>query len=104
MGGKKAHKGHQHTAGKAQGDGGLHRFMNAHIVFCAVAAGRHNVCAQRKAHEQVHQQVDQRAVGADSGQRRAACKPAHHNDVRRIEQQLQNAGCRQGQCKQDDLF
>ena len=78
--------------------------MDALIVLRAEAAGRNDVRAQRQAHEQVDQQVDERTVGADSGQRCAARKASHDDDIGCVEQQLQDAGCSQRQGKQDDLL
>ena len=104
VGCKKAHKSHQYAAHKAQGNSGLHRFVHALVILCAIAAGSHNVCTQRKADKQVDQQVDERTVGTNCCQRGAADEPAHHDHIGSIEQQLQKAGCRQRQGKQDDLF
>ena len=78
--------------------------MHAQVILCAIAAGSHNVCTQRKADKQVDQQVDERTVGTNCCQRGAADEPAHHDHIGSIEQQLQKAGCRQRQGKQDDLF
>ena len=65
VGCKKANKSHQHAAHKAQGNSGLHRFVHALVILCAIAAGSHNVCTQRKADKQVDQQVDERTVGTN---------------------------------------
>ena len=102
--GEKAHHGQQYTADKAQRHRGLHGVLYAAFILCAKAAGCHDVCTQRKAHEQVHQQVDERTVGAHCRQCRAARKAAHHHHVCRVEQQLQNAGRRQRDGKQNDLL
>ena len=104
MGCKKTNKSHQYAAHKAQGNSGLHRFVHALVILCAIAAGSHNICTQRKADKQVDQQVDERTVGTNCCQRGAADEPAHHDHIGSIEQQLQKAGCRQRQGKQDDLF
>ena len=72
--------------------------------FAPKQRGRNDVRAQRQAYEQVDQQVDERTVGADSGQRRAARKASHDDDIGCVEQQLQDAGCSQRQGKQDDLL
>ena len=103
-GGKKAHHGQQYAAGKAQRHGGVHGVLYAVLVLCAKAAGSYDVRAQREPNEQVHQQIDQGTVGADCGQRGAAGKAAHHHNVCRVEQQLQNAGCSQRNGKQNDLL
>ena len=104
VGCKKAHKSHQNATHKAQGNSSLHRFVHALVILCTITAGRHNVCTQRKADKQVDQQVDERTVGTNCCQRGAADEPAHHDHIGSIEQQLQKAGCRQRQGKQDDLF
>ena len=101
---KEPHHSQQHAADKAQRHRGLHRVLYAAVIFCAKAAGRHHVCAQRKPYEQVHQQVDEGAVGADGGQCGAARKAAHDHYVRSVEQQLQNAGSCQRDGEQDDLL
>jgi len=82
----------------------VHRILHALFVPGAKAPGCHHIGTQRKPDEQVDQQVDQRAVGANGGQRRAARKAPHHHNVGGVEQQLQNAGCRQRHGKQDDLL
>ena len=101
---KEPHHSQQHAADKAQRHRGLHRVLYTALVLCTKAAGRHHVCAQRKPYEQVHQQVDEGAVGADGGQCGAARKAAHDHYVRSVEQQLQNAGSCQRDGKQDDLL
>ena len=104
MGCKKAHKSHQNATHKAQGNSGLHRFVHALVILCTITAGRHNVCTQRKADKQIDQQVDECTVGTNCCQRGAAGESTHHDHIGSIEQQLQKAGCRQRQGKQDDLF
>ena len=99
-----AHHGQKEAADEAQRHRRLDGGVDALLVLCAEAAGRDDVRAQRQAHEQVDQQVDECAVGAHCRQRRAARKTAHDHHVSRIEQQLQDAGCRQRQGKQDDLL
>ena len=100
----KAHHRQQHAADQAQRYGGVHRVLHALFVPGAKAPGCHHVGTQRKPDEQVDKQVDQRAVGANGGQRRAARKAPYHHNIGGIEQQLQNAGCRQRHGKQDDLL
>ena len=102
--GKKADKGQQHAADETQRDRGLDGVADACIVFCAETACRHDVCTQRHSDEQVDQQVDQRTVGADRGQCSAARKPADHHNVGCVEEELQDAGRRQRQRKQDDFL
>ena len=101
---EEAHHGQKEAADEAQRHRRLDGGVDALLVLCAETAGRDDVRAQRQAHEQVDQQVDECAVGAYGRQRRAARKTAHDHHVSRIEQQLQDTGCRQRQGKQDDLF
>ena len=102
--GAKAHHRQQHAADQAQRHGGMYRILHAFFVPGTKAPGCHHVGTQRKPDEQVDQQIDQRTVGANSGQRRAARKAPHHHNVGGVEQQLQNAGCRQRHRKQNDLL
>ena len=101
---EKADKGQQHTADEPQRDRSLDGVLHPALVFGTKAAGCDDVRAQRKPYEQVDQQVDERTVRADSGQRGAAREPSDDHHVCSIEQELQNAGCCQRQGKQDDLF
>ena len=101
---KEAYKGQQHAADETQRHRRLDRILDAAFIFGTKAAGGHDIGTQRKADEEVDQQVDERTVGADSGQCRAAHKPPDHNDVGRVKEELQDAGRCQRQGKQDDLF
>ena len=69
----------------------------------AVLPGGQNVGAHGQANEQVAQQIDDGSVGAHRRQRIVSGEAAHHNDVRRVEQKLQNAGEHQRQCKLQQL-
>ena len=55
--------------------------------------------------EQIDDEIDQRAGRTDRGQRRVAVssKPPNHDDIRRIEEQLQDAGEHQRQGKPKQL-
>ena len=101
---KKAHARQQHTADKAQRHRRVDSILHALIVPRAKAAGSHNVGTQREAHKQVDQQVDEGTVGAHRRQSGAARKAAHRHNVCCVEQQLQNAGRRQRERKQDDFL
>ena len=103
-GGKEADKGQQNAADQTQRHGGVHRVLHAALVLCAEAPRCHHIGTQRQADEQVDQQVDERTVGADRRQSRAAGKAADNDHIGGVEQQLQNAGCRQGKGKQNDLL
>ena len=85
---KKADNGQQHTADQPQRDRGLHGMVYAALVSGAKAPGCDDVGTQRKPHEQVDQQIDERTVGAHRCQSGAARESPYHHDVRCIEQQL----------------
>ena len=57
----------------------------------------------KQTYKQVDQQIDQRGVGAHSSQGRLSAELAYHHHIRRIEQELQQAGGHQRQRKQQDL-
>ena len=80
------------------------RLGNVLVLAGAVVLGDDGAAADGNAHEQVDDQIDDGAVGADGGQRMAAYIPPHHDDVGGIEQQLQNAGGHQRQREQQDLL
>ena len=101
---KEPHHSQQHAADKAQRHRGLHRVLHTALVLCTKTACGHHVCAQRKPHEQIHQQIDEGAVGAHCRQCGAARKAAHDHHVRCVEQQLQDAGSCQRDGEQDDLL
>ena len=65
--------------------------------------GHHHIGAHREAYKQVDGEVDQRGVGAHRRQGLLAGEPAHHHHVRRVEQELQQAGGHQRQGEQQDL-
>ena len=75
------------------------------LIFAAAEIARNeNVDADGDAHEGVDEEVDERRRCADCGKR---CRPGEFSDdnhVRRVEQQLQNAGRRQRDGKQNDLL
>ncbi len=66
--------------------------------------GDDGAAADGDAHEQVDDQIDDRAVGADCRQRMAAHIPPDDNDIGGIEKQLQYARCHQRQREQQNLF
>ena len=95
----------QHNAAKNQAGQhrGVHRLPQGLGIAGAVILGHQHVCAHGKTDEQVDDQVDK---GAGRAHRRQGLGPhelPHHDDVRRVEQQLQNAGNRQGDGEPDDL-
>lgn len=81
----------------------MHALVHRIHVLRAVAAGDEHIRAHRKAHEQVDDQVDECRGGTHRRQRRVAGVAAHHDDVRRVEQQLQNARAHQREGKGQDL-
>ena len=69
----------------------------------AQVLGDHHIGTHRQTYKQVDQQIDQRGVGAHSSQGRLSAELAYHHHIRRIEQELQQAGGHQRQRKQQDL-
>ena len=92
-----------HAQNEAQGDGAVDGTLDAHVVAAAGIARDQNVDADGNADERAGQKIDERRGRADGGQRRAAREFADDDDVRRVEQQLQNARQRQRQGKHQDL-
>ena len=62
----------------------------AHVLFplAAVIFGHQDINAHGKAHKHINQQIDKGGSGTNCRKGAAAGKPAHHNDVRCIEQKL----------------
>ena len=96
----------QHDAADQAGeDRRVHRVRHALVVVRAERPRDDDVCANRQPQKEVDDHVDQRARRAD----RRLCgdavlgKLADHDDVRRVEQQLQNAREHQRQRKQENL-
>ena len=87
----------KHTGHQRQGDGGMHAAGYALTIACAVGMGDDDVAAQGKTHEQVGQQVNQRAGGAHRRQGLGACKLADNGNIRSVIKQLQDAGEHQRQ-------
>ena len=92
---KDAHHRQDQAADDAQQDGGVDHPVELVPVMGAVAFGGHGVGADGQSHEQVGQKADQGGVGAHRRQGVVPGPPAHHHDVRRVEEQLQNTGTHQ---------
>ena len=69
----------------------------------SIESGGQYIGSQRNADKQIDEHIDQCRGGTYSRQRLTSGEPSHHNDIHCIEQQLQNAGHHQGQCKGDQL-
>ena len=80
------------TTANRQENGGVDGFAEFFILMRAVMPRGQNVCADGKPQKQVGQQVDEGRVGSHRSQRVISGIPAHHNDIRRVEQQLQHRG------------
>ena len=94
-----AHHRQHNAAEQRQQHGGMHRLPQGILIAGPDEPGRQDVGAHRQPHEQIHQQIDERRVGAHRRQRVVPGEFAHHHNVRRVEQQLQNAGAHQRQGK-----
>ncbi len=64
---------------------------------------RQHAGSQRYTDEQVCEHADEGRRGPDSRQRLAPRKPSHHDDIHRIEHQLQDSGQHQRQRKRDQF-
>ena len=83
----------------------MHHLRNAVTVARADLLCHRNACSDRKAHEQVDDQIDQRAARANRRHRRiCVIRPVSHNHhIRRVIQQLDNAGEHNGKHEQNDV-
>ena len=66
-------------------------------------AGHADIDAHRQTHKEIDDQIDQGCGGPHRRHRLGSHKAPHHDDIRRIEQQLQNAGRHQRQTEEDNL-
>ena len=64
---------------------------------------RHNIGADRHPDKKIRQQVNERAGRTDCRERLIPRKFADDNDIRRIEQKLQNTGEHERQCKKQQF-
>ena len=69
----------------------MHGVGHIRVFPCAIVARDRYAHADGKPHEQVDDQVDERAGGTDCRKRRAPGIAADDDHIRRIEQQLQHA-------------
>ena len=92
------------TADDRQQHRGMHNLMHAAFVFGAEKPCRGNIGTDRKPDEQIDDQIDERACGADSGKRRASGKPSDDNDIGGVIEQLQDAGQHQRYGKEHELW
>ncbi len=90
--GRKADDRQHCAAHKGQEHGGMHRFGDVFRVLRAGEARDEHVYADGKADKQADDHVIERTDRTDGRQRFIARKPADHDGIRRVEEQLQNAG------------
>ena len=87
---KVADEDHQDPADDRDADGGMYRFSCVSFIPCPAIARHQHIAADRDAQKQIDEQIDQRTGGTNGRQCLTAGKPADHDDVRRIEEQLQD--------------
>ena len=90
-----AQKDQHHAANQADQHRRVHRLVQVLALARPIVPGHQHVDADGKADKQVDNQLDESAGRTHRRQGLGAHKLPHHNDVRRVEQQLQNA--RKGQ-------
>ena len=81
----------------------MHRVGNALGVLRAEEMGQGHVGADGQSDQQIHDQIHQGAGGPHLGQGVAARKAADDHQIRRVEQQLQQAGEHHRQGKEQQL-
>ena len=98
-----AHKDEDNPGDDADKHGGVDGLPQILVIAAAIVPRHQHVDANGQADKQVDNQVDK---GAGRAHRRQGLGPhelPHHDDVRRVEQQLQNAGKGQRDGKPDDF-
>ena len=91
---------HEHAADEGCDDGSMYGAVYGLAVAAADGVGDDDVCAERDADEQIQDQADDRAVGADGGhgsRAHIAREVADDSDVGRVEQLPEDAGRGDGQ-------
>ena len=91
---------YDHAADEGRDDGGMHGAVHGLAVAAADGVGDDDVRTERDADEQIQQQADDRAVGADGshgGRAHIAREIADDGDVGRVEQLPEDAGRGDGQ-------
>ena len=99
---KNADKNEDDSADQTQQDRGMHRLADCLFLLRSDVIGTEHIGAHRKADEDVHQQIDERAGASHRSKGLMPGKTAGDDDVCSIEQKLQDAGEheRNGKAKQ----
>lgn len=92
LGEGQTHQGEEDPAHDAHDGRGLYGLGHARRILRPEIAGDEHADAGSQPHEQVDHEGDQGAVGAHRRKSRLPGEAAHHDQVRRIEGQLQDAG------------
>ena len=97
-------RGHQdHAADEGEGHGGVYALSHVLLPSGPQIPGHHHVGTHGEADKEVDQEVDKGAVGAHGSQGLLARVASHHHHVRRVEEQLEQAGEHQGQGEEQQL-
>ena len=95
---------HHDTAQKSGGqNGGMDHGTDPGSLSAAQRLRHHHVHTHAKSGKQIDRQIDERCGGGHRRLCRVTGKFAHHHDVRRIEQQLDQGCEHKRQCKPNDL-
>ena len=85
-----SHKDHDHAAQRGRKDGRVDCLVHFLFTFGTIIPGRHDIGSHGNPDKQIHQQIDQRAGGSHGRQGMSSCKTPHHDNIRRVEHQLQH--------------
>ena len=100
---KEAHQAHEQACDHGQGHRRVDALVHLRRVVGAKGLGHRHAAAHAQADEHVDHQIDQAARGAHRRQVLFARKAAHDHHVRRVEQQLEDAGGNQRQGEHEHL-
>lgn len=101
---ERAHHRQQDSAQDTHQHCGVDGFAEPVLIFGSIESGGQNICTNGHAHKQVNQQLDQRGIGSHRRQGVVTCEPAHHHNVRGVEQQLQYVGAHQRESEDQHLL
>ena len=101
---KKADHRHEDAAEKRQRDRRMYGFGHLLIVTGSIIAGAEHICPHGDSDKQIRKNVDQRRGGPHRRQGVAAAEVSHHDDIHRVEHELQDARRHQRQRKGNQLI
>ena len=104
MGAKGAHHRQEESAQKTEENSSVNSLAKALLLPGPVKTGGQNIGAHGQSDKEIGQKTDDGGIGANRRQGVVPGPAAHHDDVRRVKEELQDAGEHQRQSKLQKLW